>query len=81
MLNMNLFSVIINGLDSSHQRVLQRAMDKDLAVWLSATPNFDSNAQEFRDALAIRYRKLLLNLPPHCDGCGTPSSLDHVLIC
>ena len=22
----------------------------------------------------------MLNLPPHCDGCGTPSSLDHFLI-
>ena len=43
--------------------------------------HFDLSAQEFRDALAIRYRKPLLNLPPKCDGCGAPSSLDHFLIC
>ena len=43
--------------------------------------NFDLTAQEFRDALAIRYKKPLLNIPPSCDGCGSPSSLDHFLVC
>ena len=38
-------------------------------------------AQEFRDALAVRYKKPPLSIPPHCDGCGAPSSLDHFLIC
>ena len=33
--------------------------------------------QELRDALAIRYRKPLLNVPAFCDGCGAPSTLDH----
>ena len=37
--------------------------------------HFDVSAQEFWDASAIRYHKLLLNLPPKCDGCGAPSSL------
>ena len=79
------FSLISSSFDQTHQRVLQRAKDNDLAVWLSVTPvennHFDLSAQEFRDALAIRYRKPLLNLPPKCDGCGAPSSLDHFLIC
>ena len=43
--------------------------------------NFDLTAQEFRDVLAIRYKKPLLSIPPFCDGCGSPSSLDHFLIC
>ena len=43
--------------------------------------NFDLTAQEFDDALAIRDKKPLLNIPLHCEGCGFPSSLDHFLIC
>ena len=43
--------------------------------------HFDLSAQEFWDASAIRYHKLLLNLLPKCDGCGAPSSLDFFLIC
>ena len=81
----DLFSVVLSGFHSTQQRVLQRARDNDLGVWLSVTPvesnHFDLSAQEFRDALAIRYRKPLLNLPPKCDGCGATSSLDHCLIC
>ena len=77
----DLFSIISYSLDQTHQRVLQRAKNNILAVWLSVTPvennHFDLSAHEFRDALAIRYRKPLLNLPPKCDGCGAPSSLDH----
>ena len=43
--------------------------------------HFDLTAQEFRDALALRYQKPLLNVPSNCDGCGSPFSLDHALIC
>ena len=39
------------------------------------------SAQEFRDALALRYRKPLLNLPPVCDGCGSLFSVEHALDC
>ena len=57
--------MISSSFDQTHQRVLQRAKDNDLAVWLSVTPvennHFDLSVQEFWDALAIRYRKLLLN--------------------
>ena len=42
--------------------------------------NFDLTAQEFHDALAIRYKKPLLSIPPFCNGCGSSSSLDHFLI-
>ena len=81
----DLFSVVLSGFDSTHQRVLQTARDNDLGVWLSVTPvesnHFDLSTQEFCDALAIRYHKPLLNLPPKCDGCGATSSLDNFLIC
>ena len=42
---------------------------------------FDLSAQEFRDGLALRYRKPLLSLPSVCDGCGAPFSVDHALDC
>lgn len=41
--------------------------------------HLDLTAQEFRDAL--HYRKPHLNLPPCCDRCGAPSSLDYSLSC
>ena len=31
--------------------------------------------------MAVQYRKPFMCLPPSCDGCGAPSSLDHALIC
>ena len=81
----DLFSEICSQLDPLRVRVLQRAKLNDLSGWLSVMPmerdNFDLTAQEFRDALAIRYKKPLLSIPPFCDGCDSPSSLDHFLIC
>jgi len=81
----DLFDCMCSQLDPIHHRALLRAKDNDLSVWLSVLPtekdNFDLTPQEFRDALAIRYRKPLLNVPAFCDGCGAPSTLDHFLTC
>jgi len=54
--------------------------------WLSVMPlersQFDDlSAQEFRDGLALRYKKPLLCLPPCCDGCDAPLSIEHALDC
>ena len=43
--------------------------------------HLDLSAGEFRDGLAIRYRKPLLNVPDICDGCSAPFSLSHALSC
>jgi len=43
--------------------------------------HYDLTAQEFCDVLALHYWKPLLNVLSSCDGCGTPFSLDHALIC
>ena len=78
----DLFSAIYSKLDPLHARALRKAKTNDLSGWLSVMPmerdNFDLTAQEFRDALAIRYKKPLLSITPFCDGCGSPCSLDLV---
>ena len=48
----------------SHQRALQRAMENDLAVWLSITSaDFDLSAQELCDALPLGTRIRCLICP------------------
>ena len=37
--------------------------------------------REFRDALAILYKKPLLGIPVYCDGCGAHFDLSHALSC
>ena len=46
-----------------------------------ARSQFDLSAQEFRDGLALRYKKPLLSLPSVCDGCGGQFSIGHALDC
>ena len=46
-----------------------------------ARSQFDLSPQEFRDGLALRYRKPLLSLSSVCDGCGAPFSIEHALDC
>ena len=64
---------------------MELAKLNDLSGWLTVLPtsqdHFDLTAQEFRDALALRYWKPLLNVPSGCDGCDAPFSLDHALVC
>ena len=79
------FDSILNKFDQSHQRAIRRAKDTKISSWLTVVPaaksHFDLSAQEFRDALAIRYKKPLLRIPVSCDGCGSPFSLSHALLC
>ena len=53
--------------------------------WLNAIPvarhKFDLTAQEYKDYLAIRYKKPLLEVPPNCDGCNAPFDLSHAFSC
>ncbi len=36
---------------------------------------------EFRHLLALRYRRSLLRVPGHCDGCGGAFNVDHAMNC
>ena len=38
-------------------------------------------AQEFRDALALQYKKSLSQMPKSCDGCDAEFSIKHALDC
>ena len=79
------FDALLPQLDPLQQRSVLRAKEFNLSGWLSVLPlerdQFDLSPQEFRDALALRYRKLLLNLPGNCDGCGATFTTDHALDC
>ena len=83
--NDELFTNLLSRFDGVRRRSVERAKMNSLSGWLTVLPigrdHFDLTAQEFRDALALRYRKPLQNVPPRCDGCGAPFSLDHALIC
>ena len=71
--------------DQIRRRSVERAKMNTLSGWLTVLPisqnHYDLTAQEFRDALALRYRKPLQNVPSSCDGCGASFSLDHTLVC
>ena len=79
-----LFNNLISRFDPGQQRAILRAKASS-SSWLSVVPleihHFDLACQEFRDALALRYRKPLLGLPTYCDGCGSPFIVDHALDC
>ena len=79
-----LFNNLIGQFNPCQQRAILRAKACN-SSWLSVVPlaahQFDLTCQEFHDALALRYKKPLLNLPPYCDGCGAPFSVDHALDC
>ena len=79
------FGQLLPLFDSKQQRAISRAKDGNISSWLSVLPlarsQFDLSAQEFRDGLALRYRKPLLSFPAVCDGCGAPFSIEHALDC
>jgi hypothetical protein len=56
-----------------------------MRAWLSVLPsNINGtklSAQEFRDAIHIRYGITLPDLPEVCDGCDASFTLQHALGC
>ena len=80
-----LLSSLLPGLPSLTSRAVQRAVDSHTSGWLNVLPlahhHFDLSAQQFRDALCLRYHRPLSLLPASCDGCGGDFSLTHALDC
>ena len=79
------FSTLLPQFDGVCLRSVERAKLNALSDCLTVLPtsqdHFDLTAQEFRDALALCYRKPLSNVSSGCDGCGAPFSLYHALVC
>jgi len=71
--------------ESLQQWEILRCKNLNLSSWLSVIPleghHFDLSPQEFKDTLALHYKKPLLNLPPSCDGCGAFFTVEHALNC
>lgn len=67
------------------RRAIKRSIEGKCSNWLNAMPlscfGFTLSESEFRDAIAIRYRKALVDLPGYCDGCGGPTDMAHALSC
>ena len=65
------FDRLLPSFDSNQRRAILRARDSNTSSWLSVLPlersQFDLSVQEFRDGLALHYRKPLLYLPVACD--------------
>ena len=76
--------IIEQMLPDSTKRAVAQAKEKGASTWLSVLPlegqGFTLNKAEFRDALAIRYKQHLRDLPSHCP-CGQKYTLDHALNC
>ena len=66
---------IMGQFDPAHQRAILRAKNGKVSAWLTVLTlvrsQFDLSALEFWDALAIRYKKPLRNIPDLCDGCSS----------
>ena len=66
------FSTLLPQFDGVCHISVERAKLNDLSGWLTvlltSRDHFDLTAQEFCDALALRYQKPLLNVPSGYDG-------------
>ena len=80
-----LLSSLLSGLPSLTSHAVQRAVDSHASGWLNVLPlahhHFDLFAQQFRDALCLRYHRPLSLMPASCDGCGGDFSLTHAMDC
>ena len=81
----DVFLRVMKDFSTLQGRAILRSKGEKNSGWLTSIPSrknqTDLSAQEFRDALAIRYRRPLLNTPEMCDGCGALFNLSHALSC
>ena len=78
-------SALIDSFPEPRKRCLQRKIDFQCSGWLSVIPvagnHFDMSPNEFRDAIALRYGRIPIDLPTHCDADGEVFSVNHALNC
>ena len=78
-------SSLLESLPSSVCCTVRRTVDFQSSGWLTVLPlachQFDLSAQQFLDALSLRYHRSLSMMSSSCDGCGSAFSLSHALDC
>ena len=79
------FDRLLRDFDPFRWHAILCVKDQNISAWLSALSlvknHFDLAAHEFRDALALRCKKSLSQMPKSCDGCGAEFSIEHALDC
>ena len=80
----DLESHVLTTISEKQGKLLKGAQEKEASSWLSSFPlkkhGFALNAQEFRDAIALRYGWVIKDTPLFC-ACGKSNSIDHTLTC
>ena len=75
--------LVLENMDRLTVRVVRRSIDWKTSRWLTALPlasqHVDLSPVEFRDALSLRYKRLLVRMTLTCDGCGEISSVQRAL--
>ncbi|KAG1714378.1 Protein lifeguard 1 [Nymphon striatum] len=75
---------IEGSLNAEQKRLLECISEKGASSWLNALPlqkyNFHLDKQSFRDAIHLRYGKMLAKLPLTC-VCGASYNINHSLSC
>ena len=72
--------------DAQRQFAIHNKIFSALDPWMalcysSCWDNFDMSPNEFRDAIALRYGRIPIDLPTHCDADGEVFSVNHALNC
>jgi hypothetical protein len=75
--------LLASRLSCDERRTILRG--KETGQWLTVMPSAvngtELSAQEFRDALLLRYSRSPGDLQSHCDGCGQTFGVRHALSC
>ena len=65
------------------KRCISRKIDFKCSGWLSAIPiqgnHFEMSPDEFRDSIALRYGRVPVDLPSHCDADNETFDITHAL--
>ena len=63
---------LIDSFPEPRKRYLERKFEFQCSGWLSVIPvagnHFDMSPNEFRDAIALRYGRIPIDLPTHCNA-------------
>jgi len=77
--------LLFSQFSDERQRIIQRKLDYKCSTWLTVLPKqdnfFSMSADEFRDALSLRYGRTPPKMPSSCDADGESFDLNHALNC